>query len=305
MRTTPNTRRPALLMALVASALALPLGAQAQIDIVFDYSYDSGFFADASRKSILEQAASDIEARLVNETFGAITPTGSNHWTLSFDNPGNSGTSVSLVDRTVLANTLTIYVGGSNLGSAGPLGFANFSLSLGGSGAWNNLFNSRNSTSNYDPVGGGITFNTSSNWYFGASEAAQPFAQYDFYSVASHEIFHILGFGQGRAYNADISADGKTYIGANVQAVAGGPVTLDWVNGDLAHWDQGVVFRGESPAMVPALVNGQRNAPTELDYAVLRDIGYNVTSAVPEPATWLMAVVGVAALGLRRRRRSA
>ncbi|EHR71634.1 PEP-CTERM motif protein [Burkholderiales bacterium JOSHI_001] len=304
LRANTNNKRPVLLNALTAMALALPLGAQAQIDIVFDYSYDSGFFADAGRKAILEQAASDIEARLVNETFGAITPNAVNHWTLSFDNPGHSGTEVSLTDRPVLANTLTLFVGGSSLGSGGPLAFANFGLSIGGTGAWTALFNSRNSTTNYDPVGGGITFNTSFNWYFGSSEAGQSFAQYDFYSVAAHEIFHILGFGQGNAYNADVSADGKTYTGAHVQAVAGQAVELDWVNGDPAHWDQGVLFQGKSPAMVPALVNGQRNNPSELDYAVLRDIGYNVTAPVPEPATWLMAVLGLAAVGTRWRRKA-
>ena len=302
MQSTLNTPRTALLSALTAAALGLPLGAQAQIDIVFDYSYDTGFFADASRKNILELAASDIEARLVDETFGAITPTGGNTWSLSFSNPSDDSARVSLNNLSIAANTLKIYVGGTNLGSLGPLGFADFGLGLSGNSAWFNQFNARNSSTNYDPLGGGITFNTAANWYFGADESAQPFAQYDFYSVAAHEIFHILGFGQGAAYAADLSADGKTFAGANVVGLVGAPVIVDWVNNDPAHWNQEVTFGGESPLMVPALVNGQRNAPTELDYAVLRDIGYNVTSAVPEPASWLMALVGVAALGARRRR---
>jgi MYXO-CTERM domain-containing protein len=297
-----NTPRAALLSALMVAAFWLPSGAQAQIDIVFDYSYDSGFFADANRKAILEMAASDIEARLVDETFGAITPTGSNTWTLSFSNPGDDSARVSLNNLNLAANTLKIYVGGTNLGSLGPLGFADFGLGFSGNSAWFNQFDARNSNTNYDPLGGGITFNSAANWYFGASEAAQPSAQYDFYSVAAHEIFHILGFGQGAAYAADLSADGKTFAGANVVSLVGAPVIVDWINNDRAHWDQEVTFGGQSPLMVPALVNGQRNAPTELDYAVLRDIGYNVTSAVPEPATWWMALLGVAALGARRRR---
>jgi MYXO-CTERM domain-containing protein len=297
LRSTLKNPRTALMRALMTAALVLPLGAQAQIDIVLDYSYDSGFFASAERRSALELAASDIEARLVDETFGAVTPSGVNFWELSFDNPGQSGTEVVLTNLSVAANALTIYVGGSNLGAGGPLGFANFGLGYGGTGAWMAQMEARNSSTNYEPLGGGITFNANSaiDWYFGASEAGQAFGQYDFYSVAAHEIFHILGFAQSDAFTRWV--DGGFY-GPETTALFGGavPLTAD------GHFDQDVTFGSATPAMVPALVPGRRNAPTELDYAVLRDIGYNVTSAVPEPATWLMALVGAAALSGHRRR---
>ncbi len=287
-----------MLQWLLALSFAAPLSAQAAIDIQFDYTYDTGFFTgvNSSRQASLELAASAIENRLINETFAALTPNSNNQWQLTFDNPGNSGTQVTLNNPVIPANTLKIYVGGSNLGNTGQLGNANFGLSYVGTQAWANTIGARNTTTNYEPLGGGITFNSAINWFFGTDVAGLQFSQYDLFSVATHEIFHILGFGQSNAFTADIS--GSQFIGSNVQAVAGGPVSLNAVNGD--HFAQSTTYQGQTSIMVPALVNGVRRNPTELDYAVLRDIGYNVT-AVPEPSTWALTFLGLLGVGLVRR----
>jgi hypothetical protein len=284
---------------MLALSIAAPLGAQAAIDIQFDYTYDGGFFTgvNAARQATLDLAASVIENRLVNETFAALTPTSGNIFQLTFDNPGNSGTQVTLNNPIIAANTLKIYVGGSNLGASGQLGNANFGVSYAGTQAWVNTVSARNTSTNYDPLGGGITFNSATNWYFGTDASGLQFSQYDLFTVATHEIFHILGFGQSDAYDAD--APGNQFVGSNVQAIAGGPVNLNGTNGD--HWAQSTTFQGQTPIMVPGLVNGVRRQATELDYAVLRDIGYNVT-AVPEASTWAMSALGLLAIGVLRKR---
>lgn len=284
---------------ILALSIAAPLSAQAAIDIQFDYTYDGGFFtgANATRQAVLELAASTIESRLINETFDALTPSSSNIWELSFDNPGNSGAQVTLNNPVIPANTLKIYVGGSNLGNTGQLGNANFGMSYVGTQNWANTIGARNTTTNYEPLGGGITFNSGTNWYYGTDASGLQFSQYDLFSVATHEIFHMLGFGQSNAFTADTS--GSQFVGSNVQSVAGGPVALNAVNGD--HWAQSTTYQGTTASMVPGLVNGVRRYATELDFAVLRDIGYNVTS-VPEPSTWALSVLGLLAVGFARRR---
>lgn len=296
-------KSPAVALSTLAAAGALLCApaAQAAIDIVFDYTYDSnGFFSAAERQTVLELAASDIEARLTDEFFAELAPTGPNTLELVFANPGDFFAANVSLDVTLLpADTLRIYVGGSDLSSIGALGVASTGYSYGGFSSWVNQVEARLSTTNYDSLGGSITFDTGTSWYFGTSEAGQPFSSWDFYSVAVHEIFHILGFGGSAAFDADVSAG--QLVGASVQAVAGGPVALA---GDDSHWAQSTLYQGDTPVMVPALVNGQRNAATELDYAALADIGYTV-SAVPEPAQWLLLLAGGLPLLLARARRAA
>ena len=300
----PRLLRTGIACALTGWLAAAPLASQAAIDIQFDYTYDGGFFSgiNESRRAVLDLVASEIEGRLVNESFAALTPSGGNTWQLSFDNPGASGTSVVLNNPTIQANTLTIYVGGSSQGTSGALAEANYGIGYSGNLDWFNTFEARNSSTNYEPLGGGITFNADTNWYFGTNATGLSFSQYDFYSVATHEVFHILGFGQSDAYGANVA--GGQYVGAQVQSLTGGPVTLNTANGDSGHFAPGTTYQGQSSIMVPALVNGVRRYATELDYAVLRDIGYNVTN-VPEPSTWALSVMGLLAVtGAARRRRA-
>jgi len=284
---------------LAAICLALPLVSQAAIDIQFDFTYDTGFLtgANAGRQAVFEQVASDLEARLINESFGALTPGGANTLQLSFDNPGNSGTNIVLNNPSIAANTLKVYVGGSDLSGSGQLGFANYGIAYGGFTNWFNTVEARNSTTNYEPLGGGITFNSATNWYFGTDESGLGFSQYDLYTVAMHEMIHMLGFGQSDAFTADSS--GGQFVGSNVQALVGGPVALN-AAGD--HFAQSTSYLGESSIMVPALVNGQRRYATELDFAVLRDIGYNIT-VVPEPATWALSLLGLIGVFAASRRK--
>jgi len=112
----------------LASFLALaPALASANINIVFDYSYDSTNFFGATQKSLLEAAAGVFESRITDK-LGAIVSSGPNRYDLLLVDPGNLSTPIELRDQTIGANELRIYVGagglgGNTLGMAGPGGW--------------------------------------------------------------------------------------------------------------------------------------------------------------------------------------
>ena len=104
--TLPNKILRSSLFALLC--FAAPFTAVAQLQIQFDYSYDSSnFFSDPIRKGVLEAAASVFETRLTKETFAAITPEGSNTFALLVVDPSTEASHV-IVNPILAANTLTI-----------------------------------------------------------------------------------------------------------------------------------------------------------------------------------------------------
>jgi hypothetical protein len=272
-------------MSVVCVLCLTPAAGNAAIVIDFNYDYDTGgFFSDPARKAVLNAAADVFEARMTGETFSAITPSPGNSLTLNFDHP-STGTPTSIVDPTIAANTLTIYVGaqdlaGSTLGIGGPVGW-------GASGSIVALANARNTSTNFDPLAGMMSFDTPRSWYFDSDVSTlEDFSgMFDFYSVALHELGHVLGFGTSAAFTADVSAG--TYTGAAAVALHGGAVPL---HGDSAHFQSGLLSGGNPVLMDPSISSNTREIATDLDFAVFSDIGYSI-SAVPEASSF--AAVGL------------
>ncbi len=280
--------------------------AQANIDIVFDYSYDTGFFnSNPARKSLLEAAALSFESRLT-DSLTAISSGGGNSFNAQFFDPTNPAATITLNGFSVAASEVRVFVGASGLGGAlgvggpggfgasGTLGFLDNASSRGQAGA----LGPAASRTDFGPWGGSIGFDSGTSWYFDTDPATvEPFAgSFDFYSVAVHELGHVLGIGTQASWNNRIS--GMTFNGT-----AAGVQTL---SPDLAHWAVGTMsFAGvnaQEAAMSPSIDTNERKYFTTLDFAGMTDIGWQV-SAVPEPAAWLMWGAGGAMLvGLRRRR---
>ena len=168
----------------------------------------------------------------------------------------------------------------------------------------------------YGAVGGVLTFDNDADnngsadadlsgyWHFNHTTTVGAGLN-DFYSVALHEIVHSLGFGGSISW--DEARDGTTWLGA--EGIAEKGTGLNLVDaGSLAHVASGVGSKTldgttQEAVMGPSLTTGTRKFLTELDLAMLEDIGYEV-AAVPEPATSvLFAGVGALGLGLMRRRR--
>jgi autotransporter-associated beta strand protein len=293
---------------------ALETRALLSVTIQFDYSHDtSGFFNDQSRKDVLQAAANDITGRL-NDTLAAIPapPSSADSWNAIFPDP-STGNQVSITNLQVPANTLIIYVGGRSLSGSSEAGQANtgFSYQIGGTSAdqaWGNAVTGRysptgdgsteagaiqNPPTDVGPWGGSIAFDPSANWFFGTDPSGIAANQVDFYSLAQHEIGHILGFvhaddGKGVW---DSKVVNNMFTGTNAEALFGGPVPIDPV--DQGHWQHGLLFNGGPVTMDPILQAGRRTAFTELDFAALEDIGWQVsnghvwTGASTTSANWL------------------
>ena len=239
------------------------------LTIQFDYSFDtSGLFNDASHRAVLQQAANAITAN-VGSSLGVISAGYGNTWSASFFNP-STGATQTVNNLSIAADTIVVYVGGRDLtgAEAGVGGFGGWSSS--GSAGWNAYVANRGQAG-FGEWGGSLAFDTvGTPWNWGASGGV-PANAVDFYSVASHELGHILGIGTANNWFAGVS--GGTYHGATADAVYGGAVP---VYGDSAHWANNLTVGGTRAALDPILPYGTRVPFSTLDFAALKDLGWSV-----------------------------
>jgi hypothetical protein len=140
-------------------------------------------------------------------------------------------------------------------------------------------------------------------WHFDHTTQV-PAGKFDFYSVALHELMHALGVGTSDTW--DLLANGTTWLGPAAQAQNGGS-GANLLSNDGAHLRSGYMSRSlidgslQEAAIDPSLTSGTRKYLTEMDLALLEDIGYRT---IPEPGTAMLLALGVATCCPRRRGRS-
>jgi hypothetical protein len=254
------------------------------INITIDYSYDTNqFFNTPDKRDLIQQAADVVTSALNNDHLTAISPTGSNTWSASFANPA-TGAIQTVANLAVPADTIIIFVGSRSLpgtGEAGLGGAGGFSAT--GSQAWLNTVAARGHTgalaatpTSYGLWGGSIVFDSAStSWYFGTSTTGLTATETDFFTVAEHEIGHILGLGTCDSWFTHVA--GNTFTGPAAMAVFGGPVPLA---PDQAHWADGTTSDGVNAVMDPVLLDGTRLMFSALDYAGLADVGWLVQQPI-------------------------
>lgn len=241
----------------------------------FDYSFDTqGFFNDPNRRAVLEKAAHDLGARL-DSNLSAISASGGNTWSAMFFNPA-TGQQSTVANLYVPAKTVIVYAGGRDLTGAEAGVGGNGGYSAGGNSAWFNLIAQRGQTG-FSTWGGSISFDTNQNWFMSTGTTGLSGTAIDFYTVATHELGHMLGFGTAQNFSSFVN--GRSFTGSHAIAANGG--TAPTLSADLAHWSQGTSYQGAPASMEPYVLTGQRYGFNELDYAALSDLGWTITAPLP------------------------
>ena len=292
------------------------------IDIVFDYRYDetanggNNFFNTQEKRDLLDDAALYFE-NAFDDTLDAINPTGSNTWSPRFTNPGTGEDNFAdsaLDNMMVQANEIIVFAGGHDIaggaiGTGGPGGYT-----ASGTQAWLDSIKSRGepgvlepNPTDFAPWGGSIFFDTATTWHFGDASTSVPSATNDFLSVAIHELGHLVGFGIADSWDTFVeepSANNFVFTGDKSNEIYGGNVPL---TPDSGHWQDGIESQvkgltdPQETAMDPTLTVGERKFLTDLDYAGLQDIGWEVnssaySSSVPfefSPSWGILVVAGM------------
>lgn len=287
----------------LAVALLAATGAAQAINIEFDYTYDSGNFFSASHRDIMDSVAQEIGSR-ITDSLAAISSGSGNFYQAGVNLVADGG--LLLTDPiSVAEDTIRVYVGAKALGGT-TLGEGGGGFNAGNTQDFIDFVKTRGqsepASENFTPTTGQIVFDTDTNWYLDSDvTTVEAFSGFDFYSVVVHELGHVLGVGTSAAWRNDVS--NNDFIGANALASYGGPVPL----ADSGHVDKSILssFMGglQEPSLTPSITSGQRKYLTDLDWALLADVGWQVT-AVPEAQTWAMMLAGLGLLGWRMRRRA-
>ncbi|MEM9146830.1 MAG: Ig-like domain-containing protein [Pseudomonadota bacterium] len=265
-------------------------------NISFDYRFDTlGFFDNPDARAALEAAAGVWES-VIGDEFENV-PAGVSFF-VSHPNTGSS-TQVVLEEE---IDDLLIFIGASSspFGLSGsepaalPEGMCACSLcselhaseteaasvlaraGYSGFGASGDALNARISSNfrgdgaatDFEPYAGVASFNPDFNWHYGI-ESTPSGGEFDFLTVAVHEIGHVLGIGTAGAFDRYI--DGPFYGPNAVQVNGGSGLPL---HSDNAHVQAG--YAGNSVVMDPSIASGQRIPLSEYDKAILADIGYEV-----------------------------
>lgn len=303
------------------------------LTIQLDYSLDTNGFFDSQESRNAMQAVADRWGAIITQELSEVATADDNQDVrIGFTHPGTgasyqiSSAAGQATDRLIgssiadeyrdgieiPADTIIIFAGGRDISSAGQGGTGtgvNFtSVFNDPEGIHNRGFNVGFGS---QPVwGGAVTFDTGRNWNF-ALEA--PFTSgSDFYTIALHEVGHVLGLSVGFDDFEDLIV-GDSFIGANAEmgVLGGAPggllvedptlIPRSETTSDVAnpHWQDGtyqsVIFAGGNPNYAMTVGEGQpqdlamepianftsqirRIELTRADIGALQDIGYAVIS---------------------------
>jgi hypothetical protein len=285
-----------------------PIRMAMAVDVVIDYTYDTtGFFgagnpdgaiAGAQAAAALEAAADVFSVALQDTLVGFTVPNtyfsqvfdGWVSWELNFTNP-STGSYDPIFPATIATDEYRVYAGARPIGGS--------TLGIGGPGGWSRdtnggLFTQEEIDELYsilipfedavstrgEPAGefaawgGSITFDNdvSPDWHYDHTQPPS-FGEDDFFSIALHELGHALGFGTAGEWS-DLVVGGL-FTGAASVASYGGSVPTSG-----GHWADGVESTvggvTQETAMDPIITQGDRKLFTELDFAGLDDIGWDV-----------------------------
>ena len=203
------------------------------------------------------------------------------------------------------ANEFWIYVGASNIGTSGLGGTG---VGFFGSQSFNDLIDQRGKPAGeYSTWGGYTIFDNATTWQLDSTQSIVGAGKIDLYSVALHEIGHVLGLN-GNSSEWNQFQVGAEWRGAQSLAawLAEDPTAPENATGIPTestidhHWDDHPVGQNFVPtvrsyvlgtrllqesAMDPTITVGTRKLITNVDAYALRDIGWNIPNSAFDVST--------------------
>ena len=304
------------------------------IDVVVDYRYDTNSFFDPTNpegqlaRDALEAAAERYSDVISTSLRQAVLRDNNDDPRIGFTHPGTgnsyqisaAGSVASDVIVTVGGQPATEYSGGFTLAEDEWILFAGgrplTSAGIGGTGTGTNFsdiygagdshlnrgFRSSGSVGNLPVWGGAISFDNSNDrdWHFDHTTAADG-GKLDFYTIALHEIGHVLGLASSWNEWEDNST-GNSFVGSETVAAYNRDNGLQLNALDLqsvndGHWVDGVyqshIFSAANPNLVGTAgldslqdllmepianftQSVRRFELTNVDVAALKDIGWSI-----------------------------
>jgi hypothetical protein len=276
---------------MAAAILCAGGAAEAKVTFSLDYSLDpAGGIFDASTtdgqqaRATMQRAAQALSDRVL-DSLTAITPGGGNTWSPRIVNPA-TGLVVTPALASLAAGDIKVYVGSQSLGTTTEVGVAFAgTATAGGAPSFIDNAASRGQAgalttpkTDYGPWGGSVSFDWDTNWYVGQATTGLTPNKMDLFTVAVHELVHLLGFSASQPSYANL-APGSTFNGAKAKAANGGVAPT--VTG--SHWltmtsKVGVNGVSQTALMDAGLPSGVRRRITLLDWAALDDLGWSLAT---------------------------
>ncbi len=141
-------------------------------------------------------------------------------------------------------------------------------------------FRGKKGTTDFEPWAGAISFGSNRAWSFNLNNPDPN--KFDFISVALHEIGHVLGIGTAPVF-ATLAA-GAVFNGVNAKKLNNNRAIP--LESDLGHVKDG--FNNNLVLFDPILQPG-RDLPSNVDLALLADIGYEIDGFTKQGSTPALA----------------
>ncbi len=287
---------------LSACLLLLPLVVAtpaAGLTVSFSYALDTNrFFLDNPTARATLEKAGQFYSDILTDTLAPITPTGGDTWDIRFEHPSTSQQAydpgvnpggLHIIDPSLPADTIRVYVGAKNLPGLAEAGPGTYGAS--GSAAWETLIETRgqpgihtgNNADDFAPWGGFLSFDLGQNWNFDHTQFPAG-NQNDLYSIALHELAHVLGLGTADSWYSQIT--GNTFTGPKSTAANNGNAPLIDLQSAGGHWENFTFSHiyntptSQEASLDPDILLGRRKLITDLDVAGLDDLGWDVAPPV-------------------------